>query len=63
MSSDSNGIYYARKSTMLCGLSLDIDKYGSKNTGIQTNIQAKFGGTYEQIIMDRVYIRLKYIYD
>ena len=56
MSSASNGIYYARKSMMLCGLSLDIDKYGSKHTGSQTNIQAKFGRTYEQIRMDRVYI-------
>ena len=24
-----------------------LDKYGSKHTGLKTNIQAKIGGTYE----------------
>ena len=34
-----------------------VDKYGSKHTGSQTNIQAKIGGTYEEIRTDGVYIR------
>ena len=34
-----------------------LDKYGSKHTGSQTNIQAKIGGTYEQIITEGLYIR------
>ena len=34
-----------------------IDKYGSKHTDSQTNIQANIGGTYERIIIDGVYIR------
>ena len=33
-----------------------IDEYGSKRTGIHTNIQANIGGTYDRIINDRVYI-------
>ena len=33
-----------------------IDKYGSKHTGSQTNIQANIGGTYEQIRTDGLYI-------
>ena len=32
-------------------------KYVSKYTGSQTNIQAKIGGTYKWIRMDRVYIQ------
>ena len=34
-----------------------LDKYGSKHTGRKANIKANIGGTYEQIIMDGVYIR------
>ena len=34
-----------------------LDKYGSKHTGSKTNMQAKIGGTYDQIRMDGVYIR------
>ena len=36
---------------------LELDKYSSKHTGSQTNIQANIGGTYKQIITDGVYIR------
>ena len=32
-----------------------LDKYGSKNTGRWTNVQAKIGGTYGQMITDGVY--------
>ena len=38
-------------------IQLTIDKYGSKYTGSQTNVQAKIGGTYKQIRTDGVYIR------
>ena len=34
-----------------------LDKYGSKHTGSQTNVQAKIRGTYERIRTDGVYIR------
>ena len=34
-----------------------LDKYDSKHTGSQTNIQANIGGTYERIRTDGVYIR------
>ena len=34
-----------------------LDKYGSKHTGSQTNIQANIGGTYDLIRTDTVYIR------
>ena len=34
-----------------------VDKYGSKHTGSQTNIQTNIGGTYGQIRTDGVYIR------
>ena len=34
-----------------------LDKYGSKHTGSQTNIQAKIGGTNDRIRTDGVYIR------
>ena len=33
-----------------------LDKYGSKHTGSQTNIQAKIGGTYKRIRTDGVHI-------
>ena len=33
-----------------------LDKYGGKHTGSHTNIQAKIGGTNEQIRTDGVYI-------
>ena len=33
-----------------------LDKYGSKHTGSQTNVQAKIRGTYGQMRTDRVYI-------
>ena len=33
-------------------IQLTIDKYGSKYTGSQTNVQAKIGGTYKQIRTD-----------
>ena len=34
-----------------------LDKYGSKHTGSQKNIQANIGGTYEQIRTDGVDIQ------
>ena len=34
---------------------LGLDKYGSKHTGSQKNIQAKIGGTNERIRTDGVY--------
>ena len=34
-----------------------LDKYCSKHTGSQTNIQANIGGTYEQTRTDGVYIQ------
>ena len=36
---------------------MDLDKYGSKNTGSHTNIQENIGGAYKQIRTDGVYIR------
>ena len=37
-------------------LGYNLDKYGSKYTGSQTNIQENIEGTYNQIRKDGVYI-------
>ena len=42
---------------LILKFSLDLDKYGSKNTGSHTNIQENIGGAYKQIRTDGVYIR------
>ena len=49
-------IFYSNWSSRVVNLR-GLDKYGSKHTGIQTNIQTNIGLTYEQIITDRLYIR------
>ena len=45
------GTYFSYRTQSL------IDKYGSKHTDSQRNIQAKIGGTYEKIRMYGVYIQ------
>ena len=49
-------IFYSNRSSRVVNLR-GLDKYSSKNTGRQTNVQAKIGGTYRQMRMDRVYIQ------
>ena len=49
-------IFYTNRSSMVVNLRI-LDKYGSKHTGSQKNIQVNIGGTFERIKTDRVYIR------
>ena len=49
-------IFYSNRSSMVVNFQ-GLDKYVSKHTGSQTNIQENIGGAYERIITDRVYIQ------